>query len=121
MEPDKLRKFVESKIPENVSFKMPPITSEQVLSFINKLDPAKATGIDGLGPKNIKLAANVLSPSIAMLISKGLLTGTFQSQFKLAKVFPIHKGGDKTDPSNYRPISILRQSRRSFKDTLINI
>ena len=57
MEPDKLRKFVESKIPENVSFKIPLITSEQVLSFINKLDPAKATGIDGLGPKIINPAS----------------------------------------------------------------
>ena len=115
MEPDKLRKFVESKIPENVSFKIPLITSEQVLSFINKLDPAKATGIDGLGPKIIKLAANVLSPSIAMLINKSLLTGTFPSQFKLAKVFPIHKGGDKTDPSNYRLISILPTVSKIFE------
>ena len=115
MEPDKLRNFVESKIPENVSFKIPLITSEQVLSFINKLDPAKATGVDGLGPKIIKLAANVLSPSIAMLINKSLLTGTFPSQFKLAKVFPIHKGGDKTDPSNYRPISILPTVSKIFE------
>ena len=114
-EPDKLRKFVESKIPENVSFKIPLITSEQVLSFINKLDPAKATGIDGLGPKIIKLTANVLSSSIAMLINKSLLTGTFPSQFKLAKVFPIHKGGDKTDPSNYRPISILPTVSKIFE------
>ena len=52
MEPDKLRKFVESKIPENVSFKIPLKTREQLLSFINKLDPAKATGFDGLGPKS---------------------------------------------------------------------
>ena len=110
MEPDKLRVFVESKIPENVSFKIPLITSEQVLSFINKLDPAKATGIDGLGPKIIKLAANDLSPSIAMLINK-----TFPSQFKLAKVFPIHKGGDKTDPSKYRPISILPTVSKIFE------
>ena len=115
MEPGKLRTFVESKIPENVSFKIPLITSEQVLSFINKLDPAKATGIDGLGPKIIKLAANVLSPSIAMLITKSLLTGTFPSQFKLAKIFPIHKGGDKTDPLNYRPISILPTVSKIFE------
>ena len=34
---------------------------------------------------------------------------------KLAKVFPIHKGGETTDPSNYRPISILPTISKSFE------
>ena len=117
-EPDKLRTFVNSKIPENASIKIPLITSKQVLSFIKKLDPAKVTGIDGIGPKIIKLTANVLSPSIAMLTNKSLSSGIFPSQFKLAKVFPIHKVGDnnyKTDPSNYRPISILPTASKMFE------
>ena len=115
IEPDKLKNYVNSKVPENVSFQIPYITSEQVLSFINKLDPTKATGVDGLGPKIIKLAANILSPSIAMLINKSVLTGTFPSELKNAKVYPIHKGGDKTDPSNYRPISILPTISKIFE------
>ena len=50
---------------------------------------------------------HILSPSIAALINKSILTGRFPDQFKLAKVFPIHKTGSKSDPANYRPISIL--------------
>ena len=42
-----------------------------------------------------------------MLINKRIATGEFPSQFKIAKVLPIFKGGEKFDPSNYRPISIL--------------
>ena len=63
--------------------------------------------IDGLGPKSFKLAINSLSPIIAILINKSIHTGQFPNEMKCAKVFPIFKGGNKSDPSNYRPISIL--------------
>ena len=50
-----------------------------------------------------------------MLINKSVLTGTFPSELKNAEVYPIHKGGDKTDPSNYRPISILPTISKIFE------
>ena len=34
---------------------------------------------------------------------------------KCAKVFPIFKGGNKSDPSNYRPISILSTISKIFE------
>ena len=54
-----------------------------------------------------------MSPSIAVHINKSLDTGTFPDQ--LAKVFPIYKGRCKTDPSNYRPISILLTLSKLFE------
>ena len=59
---DRLQHFTNSKLPENTFFHIPLITSGQVLSYINKLDSSKATGVDGLGPRIIKLAANILTP-----------------------------------------------------------
>ena len=107
LDTDKIRNFVNSKVSRDTSFNMPFITTEQVTSYINKLDSSKATGLDTLGPRILKLAVNCLSPSIAALINKSLATGQFLSQLKRAKIFPIFKGGAKSDPSNYRPISIL--------------
>ena len=99
---DKLQEFVNNKVPCDFQFNIPFITTEQVLSFIRILDPSKATGLDGLGPRVIKLAANVIAPFIASLNNKGITSGTFPNQLKCAKVFPIFKGGSKSDPSNYR-------------------
>ena len=34
-------------------------------------------------------------------------TSIFPTEWKKAKVFPVHKKDDKSDPNNYRPISVL--------------
>ena len=112
---DKLQEFVNNKVPCDTQFNIPFITTEQVLSFIRILDPSKATGLDGLGPRVIKLAANIIAPFIASLINKSITSGTFPNQLKCAKVFPIFKGGSKSDPSNYRPISILPTISKIFE------
>ena len=112
---EKLQRLTDNKIPEGTLFHIPPITCDQVVSFISRFDASKATGIDGLGPRIIKLAAHVIAPSITKLINRSIITGIFPSQLKLAKVFPIYKGETKSDPSNYRPISILPTISKIFE------
>ena len=112
---NKISDFVDSKVSTNTQFTIPFITLEQVLLHINTLEASKSTGLDGIGPRTIKLAAQSLSPSIAMLINKSIATGQFPSQMKLAKVLPIYKGGEKSDPSNYRSISILSTVSKIFE------
>ena len=61
------------------------------------------------------MAAGVLAPSITYLINKSIDSSCFPSQLKIAKIFPIHKSGRKSDPSNYRPISILPTISKLFE------
>ena len=67
---------------------MPKITVNQVAEFINGLNPAKATGLDGIGPRILKLASTVLSPSITALINKSIETATFPRSIKNGQTVP---------------------------------
>ena len=41
------------------------------------------------------------------IFNKSIDLGMFPSKLKMAKVIPIFKSDDNTDPNNYRPISLL--------------
>ena len=71
------------------------------------LDPKKATGIDGISAKFLKLSSHVLARPLTKILNLSIITGIFPEMLKKAKVNPIFKRGDKSDKANYRPISIL--------------
>ena len=60
------------------------------------------------------IPANIFKPyldsyikPLSFLINLCLEQGIFPNELKIAKVMPIYKSGNKSLPSNYRPISIL--------------
>ena len=58
--------------------------------------------------KLLKIAANIVAPSLTHLVNISLETGLIPSDFKIARVTPVYKGkGSKWEESNYRPISVL--------------
>ena len=113
----KLNEFINDRIPNDIRFEIPFISIAQVSEFISGLNIAKATGLDGIGPRILKMANDILAPSIAALINKSIKTATFPDKLKMAKIYPIHKGGTKCDPANYRPISILPTVSKTFEKT----
>ena len=70
------------------------------------MDATKATGLDCIGPRLLKIVSNVLTPSITCIINKSIESGGFPCTWKNAKVNPIFKIGDKDSVNNYRHISI---------------
>ena len=71
------------------------------------LKRSKATVPDNLPPEMLKDCSNELSGPLCYLINLTVINGTIPNEWKLAKVIPIFKYGDRTDPNNYRQISIL--------------
>ncbi|MCG7865188.1 MAG: hypothetical protein JAY74_02330 [Candidatus Thiodiazotropha taylori] len=77
-----------------------------ILKLLSQLKPDKAAGPDSIKPVVLKQLKMEIAPVICLLFEKTLQTGQLPSEWKKAQVCPLFKKGDKTDPSNYRPISL---------------
>ena len=75
--------------------------------MLNSLLTGKATGLDNISAKLLKVASPVIAESLCVIFNKSVETGIFPTEWKKAEVFPVHKKDDKSDPNNYRPISVL--------------
>ena len=71
------------------------------------MDSNKSPGISNFDARFLKLVAPVICKSLAYICNLSLHTSCFPNDWKLAKINPIHKDGDKYDVNNYRPISVL--------------
>ena len=76
-----------------------------VHKLLSDLNPFKATGPDAISARFLKETANELAPMLTCLFHQ-LTTGEIPQDWKKAYVIPIHKKGSKTDPKNYRPVSL---------------
>ena len=88
--------------------KMPDIqvSSNGIEKLLKGLNPHKAAGPDQLKPIVLQTLHKELAPILKLIFQKSLDTGRLPSIWKKANVSPIFKKGDKTEPANYRPISL---------------
>ena len=68
---------------------------------------SKAAGVHKLSGRFLKGGADILAKPFSAFCSVSISRGVFPSDCKEVKLKPIFKKGKKTDPSNYRPISLL--------------
>ena len=104
---EKLKSFVQEKLTPDTKFEIKPVSLTFVQKQLEALDPSKATGLDGLSAKFLKIGSAAISLPIMKIINLSITTAIFPDTFKKAKVTPCFKKGDNSDMSNYRPISVL--------------
>ena len=74
------------------------------LSQLRRLNPNKAHGPDELSPQPLK--GKELAPALTILFQQSYDLSSTPKDWNSAIVMPIFKKGLKSDPSNYRPISL---------------
>ena len=68
--------------------------------------PNKASGPDGIQARLLKELSNELAPVFKILFQASLNQGRVPKDWKEANVTPLFKKGEKSDPGNYRPVSL---------------
>ena len=63
----------------------------------------------------LRSAKHIISQPLFVLLKKSLEHGIYPTKLKVAEVIPIYKSDDPSDPSNYRPISLLSVFNRIFE------
>ena len=82
------------------------ICPNKVEKLLKALNARSAAGPDGVHPRVLQECADVLSEPLAIIFDCSLQTGRIPADWKKGSIAPIFKKGTKTDPLNYRPISL---------------
>ena len=102
---------------DNFSFK--PASYENVSKGIMSLDVSKACPKTTIPPKIIKDSCDLFSIKLQADFKFSIENACFPTNLKFADISPTHKKGDRTDKTNYRPVSIPPAISKIFERLLV--
>ena len=77
------------------------------MKLLHELGSNKASGIDGISSRILKIAATVISPYLTSIFNQSILTGIFPNYWKIVRITPIFKSEAKDGMTNYRQIFVI--------------
>ena len=83
------------------------LSQQDILKVVQYIVVSKATASHNIPTMIFKENIDLYIDRITNIFNLGTIECNFPSKLKLADITPVHKKGDKTDKSNYRPISLL--------------
>ena len=94
------------------------VNEDIIIDAIGKLKHNSAAGPDGIPSKFLIKTKDSIATPLAIIMRKSLDEGSIPDIFKLAYIAPIHKGGSKLRPEQYRPVSLTSHIMKVFERVL---
>ena len=89
------------------SFKLNCVHPDEIEKIINNMKSSKSCGIDEIDATVLKLGKTQLLPVITHIVNLSISSRCFPGSWKCAKIVPLHKKDEKTNPKNFRPVALL--------------
>ena len=89
------------------SIYLKPVTIDEILNLIKEINNKKSPGPDLISGYIMKITRDTIGPVLTKLFNDCINKGIFPDLLKITEIIPLHKGGDRSIPTNYRPISLL--------------
>ena len=102
---NKFEKYLST--PHNHKFSFEEVSEAEIENYINNMESKKSSSFDKLSNAMVKKLVRGLIKPITILINKSLEESFVPANYKIARVLPLYKSGDKCCFNNYRPISLL--------------
>lgn len=94
------------------------VNQQGLFNLLLNLDAKKSSGPDEIPNIFLKRYAEWCSHYLVIIFNLTLDKGTIPRDWKCGKIIPVHKKGDKTILSNYRPISLTSTCCKTLEHIL---
>ena len=94
---------------------MAPVTTKEIKDIIKSLPWKNSSGYDDIQLRILKITMPLITSPLTYLSNQLLSKGYFPTRLKYSLIIPIYKKGNKTDLTNYRPISLLTSFSNIFE------
>ena len=85
-------------------FTFADIDVNNVAVSLSNLKTSKATGMNNIPAKILKMSSYIIASSRAAIFNLSLKSGEYTDEWKLARVIPIYKSDNRSKCENYQPM-----------------
>lgn len=105
-------------LPQTSSMYWSPVSEDEVKEIVLNCNNKTSTGFDDIPMIAVKACVDIIAKPLTDIFNSSFKLGVYPNLMKISKVIAIHKKGDVTDKSNFRPIALSSCFAKIF-ETLV--